>query len=207
MLAPLVDIGAAGHADSTEGHASVHASPSMSQSPFVPNHHEPFLPNFASALQTQGRTVFFSTANGDWHEQFPLLSENDVVVVNHDIEINGVADLHSIVINHGGRLHFDVNGNQHLQVVNLQVLEGGALEIGTESQNHQGTAEMLNTENLRQLDFTSFSRLGPQQILQLSQEQLSAVPGYYWFIRISQESRDALSDAGIQWINGRFVFG
>ena len=88
------------------------------------------------------------------------------------------------------------------QINAIDFSQSGMIDSLTQSQ-----IELLNTESLRQLDFTSFSRLRPQQILQLSQEQLSAVPGYYWFIRISQESRDALSDAGIQWINGRFVFG
>ena len=143
MLAPLVDIGITDNSEVAIVDHNAHVDSSTAQTPFVPNHHEPFLPNFASSQQIQGRDIFFSTGDGDWHEQFPLLGENDVVVINHDVQFNGVADVHSIVVHQGARLHFDINGSQRLHVVNLQVLAGGTLEIGTAARPHQGFAEIV----------------------------------------------------------------
>src|SRR5690606_10252683 len=93
--------------------------------------HEPYLPNFASHAQTMGRRVIHSSADGGWGNQFFDLSPEDVVVIQHDVTFNSIANLHSVVVVEGGRLRFDPNGSQSLSIINLQVLPGGRLEIGT----------------------------------------------------------------------------
>ncbi len=118
-----------------------HQDPSSSQ--YVANHHDPYLPDFSQFPATAGRNVFHSTVDGDWQTVFAAAGPADVVVVDHAIHFDGAADVHSIVIRDGGTLQFDVAGNQSLRVVNLQVLEGGTLEIGTAAAPHRGKAEIV----------------------------------------------------------------
>ncbi|TWU44346.1 Cadherin domain protein [Novipirellula aureliae] len=129
IIAPMMD-------DAEMHHESL-------SSRYVANHHDPFLPDFSQLPAINGRHVWHSTAAGDWQTAFAAAGPEDVVVIEHAIDFDGAADVHSIVIRDGGMLRFDIAGDQSLRVVNLQVLSGGALQIGTEAAPHQGTAEVV----------------------------------------------------------------
>lgn len=129
LIAPMVEDG--------QMHQDSHSSQ------YVANHHDPYLPNFSQFPAIAGRNVWHSTAAGDWQTVFATAGPEDVVVIDHAVQFDGAADVHSVVIRAGGTLRFDGAGQQALRVVNLQVLCGGTLQIGTVAAPHQGTAEIV----------------------------------------------------------------
>ncbi|MDA0283348.1 MAG: hypothetical protein O3B86_08330 [Planctomycetota bacterium] len=59
----------------------------------------------------------------------------------------------------------------------------------------------LSPEQVHALGYRDFERLGPGQIVHLSAEQLATIPNYWWFERVPEDSRAALTDAQVQSLN------
>ena len=103
---------------------------------FISEHHDPFIPNFGHVNNTSTLNLsrVETISNGNWSSLYSALPCSSVLVIKHTITYdvnNGCAD--SIVIYPGGALKFRNNINTKLNIVTIQVMRGGLLEIGTPS--------------------------------------------------------------------------
>lgn len=62
-------------------------------------------------------------------------------------------------------------------------------------------AAQLSPAQVQLLGYRDFERLGPEQIVHLSAEQLATIPNYWWLERIPEDSRAALTDSQVQALN------
>lgn len=121
------------HHDSTPEHPAESAG----------THHDPFLPNFAALPRADHAALRTSHADGEWSGLFLHAAADDVIRIHHHVILDTSADVHTVVIEEGGRLEFATNADLTLRVVNLQVLRGGELIIGTPEAPIQGSVEVV----------------------------------------------------------------
>jgi phage FluMu protein gp41 len=82
---------------------------------------------------------------------------------------------------------------EQVQALNVSVLGVGGLTAEQASQ--------LSPEQVQSLGYRNFEKLGPDQIVHLSAEQLETIPNHWWFGRIPDDSRAALTDSQVQTLN------
>jgi hypothetical protein len=100
---------------------------------YVGGHHDPYLPNFAHPAHFGELNVVHSRSAGSWQEVLGTTGANDLIILHHDVTISGTVQAHTIVVTEHGSLTFSRDLNAHLTVVTLQVLQGGLLDIGSET--------------------------------------------------------------------------
>jgi len=96
-----------------------------------------WIPDISHSCFAQGRTIIQSVADGNWSSSATwggsVPTSNDVVVVQHQVTFDDQTEVYDVVVNPNGTLAFDTNSNTSLTVGTLMVMEGGTLQIGTES--------------------------------------------------------------------------
>lgn len=133
----------AGHAASTEAHQEHHGLPSDSGLLPAADHHAPHLPNFAMLSPVGSGRVWASHSNGAWSDLFGDAGSEDIVRIRDHVIFDSIADVHTVVIEAGGRLEFATDADLSLRVVNFQVLSGGELVIGTTESPITGHVEIV----------------------------------------------------------------
>src|SRR5262249_25555363 len=95
--------------------------------------HDDRIPNFGHEFFSAGRRTWVSSGDGNWADQFAGAGADDVIIIQHFITFDGSASARSVIIESGGMLRFAPDLDTRLDVVNLEVLAGGTLEVGTEA--------------------------------------------------------------------------
>ncbi len=107
--------------------------------------------NPAHVNNAGGRRIVGSSASGLWSDAATwggvTLGSNDIVKIGagHTVTLDTNVDVHSVVLYPGGHLKFSTNQDTSLRVVNLFVLQGSLLEVGSENSPIQAgvTAEIV----------------------------------------------------------------
>ena len=98
---------------------------------YVGGHHAEWLPNFAHLDNLANRRLTHTSVDGTWSEVVGQTDRHDVVAIGSRVILSGDVTAHSIVVMPGGELRFARGADTNLDIVNLQVLTGGSLDIGT----------------------------------------------------------------------------
>jgi len=105
---------------------------------------DPWIPDISHPCFSQGRTIVQSATDGDWSSSTtwngPPPTANDIVVVRHQVIFSTQTEVYDLAIYSNGKLSFDTNTSTALTVGTLMVLEGGTLEIGSQSAPITGSA-------------------------------------------------------------------
>jgi len=100
---------------------------------FVGTPSDPWIPNFAHPEVAAG-PIITSLQPGAWSDPETwggaTPEPGDVVVIEHDVLFGTEAEVEDVVVYPGGKLWFQTERDTRLTLRTLQVLEGGALEIG-----------------------------------------------------------------------------
>jgi len=86
---------------------------------------------------------------------------------------------------------------EQVQAINLQVVPVRYLT--------QLQREKLSTEQIQSLNWRDFGYLNESQVPKLTTDQIASIPNSWWFTRISEASRDAMTAEQIQALNLRVV--
>lgn len=105
--------------------------------------HDPTFQNFATLTPLSDGQLRHSASGGNWSELFGIAGPNDIIEVRHQVFLDVSVDVHTIVVADGGSLEFADDKDLSLRVVNLQVLAGGQLKIGTEQSPVQGEIQII----------------------------------------------------------------
>ena len=96
-----------------------------------------WIPDISHSCFAQGRTIIQSIANGNWSSSATwggtVPTSNDVVVVQHQVTVDTQTEVYDVAVKPNGKLSFATNSNTSLTVGTLMVMEGGTLQVGTES--------------------------------------------------------------------------
>ena len=114
--------------------APLHILAATPPGPFISTHSDPWLPNFAHPQHAAG-PILRSAGSGLWSDPDTwggtLPGTDDVVVIEHDVTLDLVVEVHDLVVYPGGRLTFAYDVETRLWVGTLEVLAGGASILGT----------------------------------------------------------------------------